>query len=348
MRIPRDITERKRAEEALRVSEERYRQIYNHTPVMMHSVDRDIRLVNVNDYWLEALGYERSEVIGRSAFEFVTEFSKHHAAEMHLAELFTTGFLKDIEYQLIKKNGEVLDVLLSAIAERDKAGEIVSSFTLLVDVTERKRAEDKVKASLREKEVLLQEINHRVKNNLQIISSLLNLQSKNVRDGQAREIFRESQNRVRSMSLIYEKLYQSEDLARIEFGEYIRSLAVDLFSTYDIGTDTIAIEVSADDVLVGIGGAILFGLIVNELISNSLKHAFPGGGGGEIHIELHSRNDELTLIVSDNGVGIPQELDFRKTGSLGLQLVTTLVNQLEATIELDRSAGTKFKITIPG
>jgi PAS domain S-box-containing protein len=229
---------------------------------------------------------------------------------------------------------------------QERTGELAkANEALQAEIAERKRAEEQIKASLREKEVLLKEIHHRVKNNLQVISSLLYLQSKNVKDKGTFGILQESQSRVRSMVLVHERLYQSPDLARIDFAEYIRSLANYLFRSYGVNTNVIQLRLNVDDVLLGVDTAIPCGLILNELVSNALKHAFPDGREGEVRIELRADDGQLTLIVSDNGVGLPQDLDFRDTESLGLQLVNTLVEQIEGTIELDRSDGTAFKIT---
>jgi two-component sensor histidine kinase len=250
------------------------------------------------------------------------------------------------------------------------------------EIAERMRAEEQIKASLKEKELLLKEIHHRVKNNLQVISSLLNLQSKDIQDPSTLEMFRESQNRVRSMALIHEKLYRSDDLSRIDFGEYVRNLAAFLVRSYRANTGPIALTVNAHDTYLGIDNAVPCGLIINELVSNALKHAFspskdrspddvaacpggqpvpwPGGQDGlagpgaredkenEIHVELCcDQDDRLTLIVADNGVGFPPDLDFRNTQSLGMQLINTLVNQLRGTVELVSNGGVQFKITFP-
>jgi predicted ATPase/two-component sensor histidine kinase/tRNA A-37 threonylcarbamoyl transferase component Bud32 len=225
-------------------------------------------------------------------------------------------------------------------------------------VDEMKKAREQIKASLEEKEVLLKEIHHRVKNNLQVISSLLRLESMHIKDKQGLEIFKESQNRVRSMALIHEKLYQSKDFTRIDFAEYTRNLTTYLFRSYAIYPQTITSEINVDDVSLGIDMAIPCGLIINELVSNCLQHGFPRGGKGKIHVELRLDKDlpvrdtetgeRFTLIVSDNGVGFPKDLDFRNTETLGLQLVITLVKQLKGTIELDSPpgrSGTEFKIT---
>ncbi len=214
------------------------------------------------------------------------------------------------------------------------------------EIAERRRAEEKIKASLREKEVLLQEIHHRVKNNLQIIASLLSLQSRYVEDPQALAVFTDSQHRIRSMALIHEKLYRSENLAQIDFAEYIRDLAAYLFQAHNANGRGITLNVQAGDVLLSVDTAIPCGLILNELVSNALKHAFPDDKGGEIGIALQMNDDQLlTLIVRDNGVGFPTDVDFQNTTSLGLQLVNTLVKQLQGIIQLDRSRGVKFKIT---
>ena len=220
-------------------------------------------------------------------------------------------------------------------------------YTLILrDITERKREEERLKSSLREKEVLLKEIHHRVKNNLQIISSLLNLQSGHIRDPRALEVFKEGQGRVRSMALIHEKLYQSDDLARVDFHEYISNLAAYLFRSYEVNSGAVTLNVESEDVLLGVDTAIPCGLIINELVSNSLKHAFPGGAGGSINIRLRPAGAErLTLAVSDDGVGLPPDFDVRNTPSLGLQLVNTLARRLGGEVEVARGAGAEFKIT---
>ena len=211
---------------------------------------------------------------------------------------------------------------------------------------DRKRAEAQIKASLQEKEVLLKEIHHRVKNNLQIISSLLNLQADYLKDNQAIEIFKDSQNRIESMALIHEKLYQSKDLAKINFADYIQELATSLFCSYEVNLNAITLKMNIEDVILGIDAAIPCGLIINELVVNSLKHAFPEGNPGEISIDFYSKNpNEFALIVSDSGIGLPKELDLQNTNSLGLQLVNALTHQLEGNINFLRNRGLKIIIT---
>ncbi len=258
----------------------------------------------------------------------------HKEAQQELAER------RRAEGELRRAHDELEMRVQERTAELARANEVLQA-----EIAERKRAEEQIKASLREKEVLLKEIHHRVKNNLQIISSLLYLQSKNIKDKETLEMFQDGQNRVRSMALVHERLYGSQDLARIDLAEYVRNLTSYLFRSYGVNTNVIALNISADDVFLGIDTAIPCGLIINELVSNCLKHAFPDGREGEIRIEFHSDGDnKFTLLASDNGVGFPKDLDFPDMESLGLQLVNMLVNQLEGTIEVDTSGGTAFKI----
>ena len=214
-------------------------------------------------------------------------------------------------------------------------------------IIERRRAEERIRASLKEKEVLLREIHHRVKNNMQVISSLLKLQAGYVKDKADIEMFKESQNRIKSMALVHEKLYQSEDLSNIDFKGYIEHLANTLFRSYGINGTKTALKVDAEDVMLGVDTAIPCGLIINELVSNSLKYAFPAGREGEIEIVFRLIDEnEIELMVSDNGVGIPEDLDFRNSNSLGLKLVNILTDQIGGRLELDRSKGTRFRIRL--
>jgi PAS domain S-box-containing protein len=213
------------------------------------------------------------------------------------------------------------------------------------DITERKEAEDRLQRSLQEKEVLLREIHHRVKNNMQVISSLLNLQSRHVGDPGVLEMFRESQRRIRSMALIHERLYQSSDLSRVEFSQYLRNLATHLFHSYQVDASRVQLKIEAEEVHLDINTAIPCGLIVNELVSNALKHGFPDGRSGELRIDLcRAAGDGYVLKVKDDGAGFPEGLDFRKTETLGMQIVGTLVSQIDASIDLSREKGTEFTI----
>lgn len=217
---------------------------------------------------------------------------------------------------------------------------------LQTELAVRRQAEEQIKASLKEKEVLLKEIHHRVKNNLQIISSLLKLQSSYIRDQHVLEMFRDSQSRIRSMALIHEKLYQSKNLSRIRFAEYAQDLINHLHRSYSPSSQRINLQVHDRNIWLSIDTAVPCGLIVNELVSNALKHAFSTiETGGRIEVDLVGGSDrQFTLMVRDNGIGFPENLDFRNTESLGLELVCTLTEQLRGTIELEHGSGTTFRI----
>jgi two-component sensor histidine kinase len=204
---------------------------------------------------------------------------------------------------------------------------------------------ERIQASLQEKEVLLQEIHHRVKNNLQIISSLLSLQASRLEEPRALDALRDSQDRVRSMALVHEKLYQSPDLAQIDFADYAHALTRSLFSSYQARAPEIALRTQIDDIPLSIDRAMPCGLILSELVSNALKHAFPSGRTGEITVGLHAQDDCVVLVVADDGVGLPADLDFSNPGSLGMKLVVTLVEQLGGSIELDGRAGTLVEVS---
>jgi two-component sensor histidine kinase len=211
---------------------------------------------------------------------------------------------------------------------------------------ERERVEETFKVSLQQKEVLLREVHHRIKNNLQIISSLLDIQASYVQDPHMAEMFTDIQNRVLSMALLHETLYQSSDLGLVNFGVYIRSLAEQVFHSYNILADRIVLQIQADEVMLDTNQAVPCGLILNELLSNCLKHAFPSDRGGEVSIELRSDvSRRVTMIVRDTGIGFPTHMDFRQTETIGLQLVCTLTEQLGGTLELDRDAGTAFRLS---
>ncbi len=228
-----------------------------------------------------------------------------------------------------------------------ETGGSVAVVTSFHDITEARRLHEQVTASLREKEVLLKEIHHRVKNNLQIVCTLLDLQADYTTDPRALEMFRESRGRVKSMALIHERLYRSQDVARVNFSEYVGQLADDLFRAYRV-SDAVRLELAVDIPPLPIDIAIPCGLLLNELMSNCFKHAFRGGAGGCVGVSLLAAGGTNVLTVADDGPGFPAGTDFRNTTSFGLQLVNTLVEQLAGTIELAADRGTTFTVRFPG
>ncbi len=215
-------------------------------------------------------------------------------------------------------------------------------------ILEKRIADERIRKSLYEKEILLKEIHHRVKNNLQVISSLLRLQSNQVSDEQALKMFRESQNRVQSMALVHEKLYRSNNFSEIDFSDYVKSLAKSLYRAYDINPSKVVLNIIVEPTPIGIDIAVPCGLVINELVSNALKYAFPAGweSDAEIRIELGiSDKNEIQLVVTDNGMGLPDDFSFETTRSLGVHLIKILIeDQLKGSIKLDRKQGTHYQI----
>lgn len=335
-----DITERKKA---LRESEEKYRAIFESFHDVYYRTDRDGIVTIISPSVRTHAGWDPEDIIGHPVTDFYKDPPQR---ELFKEKLKESGVINDYELKLLAKDGRVMHVSVSSKIILGNDGKPTGVEGVLRDITDRKRAEEQIRSSLRDKEVLLQEIHHRVKNNMQIISSLLNLQSRHIEDERVKDMFRMSRNRIRSMALIHEKLYQSKDLAKINFAQYMESLAVHLLQTYNASTDRIKLNADVSDVFLDINKAIPCGLIVNELVSNSLKHAFPKHRTGNIYVRLRNgKNGDVHLMVSDNGIGLSEEVDFKKPDSMGLQLVKDLIDQLGGTLELSLNAGTTYQIS---
>ncbi|MGQ0793370.1 MAG: sensor histidine kinase [Deltaproteobacteria bacterium] len=291
------------------------------------------RIQTINEVTCKLLGYDKDELIGESIEKILPSQSSGEG-------IFTKSFIHSAERVYLTKSGTEIPVLFSSsvMREGDKIQGIVC---VAKDIRERKQAEDAQK-----KELLLREIHHRIKNNLQVVSTLLELQSKHIRDEAVAAMFKESQNRVRSMAFIHEKLYMSSDNETIDFADYARDLLSYLFRSYGADCDALRADVSISNSNLKMDKAIACGLIINELVSNSLKHAFPKGRKGSITVEFSAASGDLcTLIVRDDGVGLPDGFDVKDSSSLGLKLVRTLaLNQLKGSIDVNRNNGTEFKI----
>lgn len=257
---------------------------------------------------------------------------------------------ESVKFETVFKNetgGKIyLDVFLSPIYQDN---EIIEVSGIAHDITERVNHEERVNQSLREKEVLLKEVHHRVKNNMQVISSILNLQSSYVTDEYALNLLKESQNRIKTMAYIHESLYQNKTFSSINFSEYISTLTNNILQSYAAAIQKVKLELDVQKIILNLDTSIPAGLIINELVTNSIKHAFTGSNEGIIYINLYTKDNVLFLEVSDNGKGFPKEVDFRNTNSLGLQLVNTLVEQLDGKVELksNEDTGTSFYINFP-
>ncbi|RJQ51198.1 MAG: PAS domain S-box protein, partial [Desulfobacteraceae bacterium] len=342
----------RQAEQALRERESELRLIMDSTQALISYVDSSCRYRRVNEVYERWFGRTAGEVQGKHIRDVLGDAAwqaVHPYAEQALA-----GKPVIFEQELLLSGIGPRWIHAMYTPDRDESGRVRGFVVHAVDITELKRAEDQVKKSLREKEVLLKEIHHRVKNNLQIIHSMLNLQLPHVKDRQAIELFKESKNRVYSMALIHEKLYESESLAMINLSEYIRSLTANLFLSYGVSERAIRPKISVENITLDIDTVIPCALIINELVSNSLKHAFPDSlkqptGKGEIGIDLRRGiGDKVILTVADNGAGLPDGFDIQNTRSLGLKLVSVLVKQLSGTVYPRKGDGAEFVITFEG
>lgn len=337
-------------------------------------VDENRKIVQINLKALEITGYTEKELIGQPLDFIMPQIDDTDSYSVPLDNIETVIIRKDkgevpviVSTSLIKKKkddilglvlvGSDLTKLKKTEAERDRYREHLEELVrertrkleetnvkLKKEIAAHRKAKKELKDSLNEKDILVKEIHHRVKNNLMIISSLLNLQSHYLTDEKSLNIFKESENRAKSMALIHERLYSNKDMRKIEFDEYLSTLATELFESYSLDPD-IKLNLKLDKAMLDVNTAIPLALIVNELITNSFKHAFLEGKG-ELSIKFRRLpgEDEYELIVKDDGPGFPEDLDFRKADSLGMQLVNNLIKQLNGTVNLDRSQGTKFTI----
>ena len=343
--ITRDITERKKAEQELSESERKFRSVVENANDAIYIITAD-GFQYVNSAFERLTGFASKDVCKKS-FDFwkiIHPEDVKMIREREEARKKGEEVPSRYEFRILAKGGKT-KIVEPATVHIGEKGEL-KVMGILRDVTDRIHAEEKIKASLHEKDVLLREIHHRVKNNMQIISSLLRLQSRSIGDDHMVDVFKESQNRIRSMALIHEKLYQTEDFTRINFAEYIRSLIVHLFHTYQANPNSVRMKTEMEEVFLDIHRAIPCGLIINEVVSNSLKYAFPGNKKGEVYIKLSSnRQKKIKLILSDSGIGLPKSINLLEPETLGLQLVSDLITQIEGTVRLERTKGTAYHIS---
>lgn len=341
-KLVKEINERKLIEKALKESESTYRAIFENTGTATMIIDEDTTISLLNAESEKLTNHSREDVVGKMHWtEFIHPDDLKKMESYHqLRRIDPDAAPKTYEARGIFKDNKItyMIVTVDMIPGTNKS---VASF---LDITDLKEAEKRMKDSLAEKEALLREVHHRVKNNMQIIISLLHLQSYHVKDDYDRKIFRDSQDRVKTMAMVHEKLYASRDLARIDFTDYIRSLASELFASYKVGPN-IKLEINGTEVLLDIFTAVPSGLIVNELLTNSIKHAFPNEKEGKIFIKLRKTDKTYHITIADDGIGLPVDIDFKNTKTFGLQLVNMLMDQLDGTIEINQKDGTELKIT---
>jgi two-component system response regulator len=338
--------ERKLAENALRRSEEQFRAVAESAVDIIITTDINGSIVFFNNSLTKIFGYTQGELNGKNLTHLLPDRSKKYYLN-ELQKFKESGqheFMgKLVTITGLKKDGTEFPFEMSLAAWISEEKTYLTS--IIRDLTERQKTEKQIKKSLHEKEVLINEIHHRVKNNMQIISSLLNLQTHFASDIKTVNILKETQNRVKSMAIVHEKLYQSPDLTHINFYNYIVSLVTHLFDSYGITKSQIKKVIDVQYINLNIDTAVPCGLIICEIVSNSLKYAFKEGRIGKVTVSLKIKEEKFHLTISDDGIGFPEEIDFKKTDSLGLQLVNSLTNQIDGEIQLDKTNGTKFNIT---
>ena len=355
----RQVAEFKALDKTHELEMEEFRKSYAFASAIFDTADALLvvfdprgRIVSFNKACTRTSGYTIDEVKGKVLWDVLLVPEEVEEVKMNF-DLMAAGIsVKNCEYGWVTKNGNrrLMEWSNTLLFNEDEMVEYIVSFGM--DITERKHTEESLMASLKEKEVLLKEIHHRVKNNLQVIKSLLSLQSLYTKDEHTFNVVREAQNRVYSMALVHEEAYKSQDLTKIDFTKYIESLARNLRSSYKVDPSRIKLKVMVKDVSLGIDLAVPCGLIMNELLSNVFKHAFPTSWEGKckVSVTLHRTDDrQIELIVQDNGVGMPEDLNIKNVASLGLKLVIILTeDQLQGKVRLNRRKGTRFIITFPG
>jgi len=338
----KDITEIERVVSELKLNEEKFKAIINNSTDLIRILDKNGKIAFDSPSSTRLLGYPEGSLVGTNPLDLIHPDDREQV-RADIEEVFekkNPG--TPSEFRILMADGNYLPVESIAhnmFDEPSVEGIVVTTHP----IKERKKMENAIKSSLNEKEILLKEIHHRVKNNMQIISSLLNLQKEYVDDFEAINVLQESQNRVKTMSIIHEKLYQSDDLTHINIKEYIEKLINDLLYSYAVTNVQEILDIK--EIKMNIETALPCGLIISELVSNSLKYAYPHKNSiNKLKITLNEINGKFELIISDNGVGLPPNFDYKNTESLGLQLVNNLVDQLDGEIELKQNSGTEFRI----
>lgn len=336
-----------RSSEALRIQEQHLHGAFQFAPIGQALVSPQGKFLQVNASLCDLVGYSEAELL-QCDFQTVTH-PEDLNADLELLNQVLDGRRNryEMEKRYLHKDGHVINVFLAVSLVRDSRQAPLYFISQIKNITERKRAEAALQSALREKELMLKEIHHRVKNNLQVVSSLLELQAASHADSEVRRVFAESRARVRSMALIHERLYRSENLDRVDFESYVRGLLGYLCQTYRVQGDAVDIDIRVGWHSLPLDQAVPCGLLLNELISNSFKHAFsPPPEGARLEIELSS-NGNRQLRVRDNGPGLPPNYDPQQAESFGMQLVVTLVEQLRGHMTLGGGPGFDFMVTFP-
>jgi PAS domain S-box-containing protein len=364
--VLRDISARKQAEAALHGSEERFRLLVEGVQdYAIYLLDPEGCVITWNMGAERIKGYRATDILGESFSRFFPPEEQARGTPARLLEHAVRDGHYVGEGWRVRRDGSLFWASVAITVLRDASGQVRGFAKVTRDITERREAEQALaqanealehrvaertaalQASLQEKEVLLKEIHHRVKNNLQVITSLLSLQYETIDDPHVRALFAESERRIGAMALVHETLYQTGDLGRFDLAQYIPTLSTQLLHAYGVEPQRVAVRLDLAEVMLPLEMAVPCGLILHELLSNALQHAFPNEQTGTITVTLTHAADRVTLGVQDNGRGLPADVDVHHTASLGLQLVGALAEQLDGTMTLERTGGTAFTVTFP-
>jgi PAS domain S-box-containing protein len=349
--VVRDITESQRIENSLRESERKYRELVENANTIILRWDRQGKITFLNEYGQTFFGYSEAEILGRNVLGTLVPETETTGRDLRpLMEQICADpavFESNIN-ENIRRDGSRVWISWHNKTVKGPDGQVVETFSIGSDITERKRAEEALVASLGEKETLLKEVHHRVKNNLQIISSLLNLQARQLQNAEVQVFLRDTQSRIQAMALLHETLYGSDNLARVSFRRYVTSVCAHVARSFASDSRNIRLRPDIADVALPLDQAIPAGLIINELVSNALKHAFEGRLEGEITVQLRRQDESrLVLRVADNGTGMAALPPQKNNTSLGLRLVETLVRQLGGEMTVNGDSGADFQIVFP-
>jgi PAS domain S-box-containing protein len=338
-----DITERKKIEDALHLSEKRFKEMADTLPLLVYETDEKGNITYFNKAGLSYTGYTLDDFSKGLTLPMMFPPGEMERAVENANRTMSGVYVGSIEYLLKRKDGSLYPAIINTvpIVWEEK---VIGRRGVVMDISELKKAEEKIKSSLKEKEVLLSEIHHRVKNNLQIISSILRLQSSTINDKRISDIFLDAQHRIITMGLVHEKLYKSDNFAKIDVMEYVSDLVRTITSSYSVTPEKLKVEYDIEPIFIHLDTMIPIGLILNELLTNSMKYAFPDGRKGVIHISLKKTEDLFKLSISDNGIGFPENFIIENSQSLGLRLVSTLCEQINGKLIYTNHSGSTFDI----
>ncbi len=310
----------------------------------IYSKDLNGTVLSWNPGAEKIFGYTPDEIIGKPVAMLTAPGKENQVPEI-LEQLRAGKRIDHFETERRQKNGTLINVSLTISPVRDDSGKIIAASSIAKDITKQKQAAKLIEAQLQEKQILLQEIHHRVKNNLQLVASLLELRSRGMEKA-GKSAFEDSIGRIRSMALLHEKMYGSNIIGTVNFGEYVKSLFEPLAETVSKDIPIIFV-VDSDHFMIDLNRAIPLGLVLNELLTNSLKHAFNSSESPQISVKIRTDMDKVCMVVADNGAGLPAGTDLFKSESFGFKIVRLLIEQIEGQIKVQNSNGTVFEITLP-